>query len=297
VRPVEGAATTGAVCGFGPEIYVDGILHRTEVAGTFDALRDGDPLTLRSCDGPVGLWSGEHRIAVVPSEQFQIATLSLTPAVESDTETSPAPQPEVVKWSDSVREVRLREDSAQSSLLSVPENFNRGWSATLGGERLKALRVDGWQQGWVVPEGSSGMIRMTYEPQGPYRLLLVLGLAVAGAVLLIALVFVARPIRGPTRLVDLGSPGMTGRRASLGLVLGGALFGGAFLVVGMCAGFLRRAWAPYAGLVLVVGAGVLSAMAREQVWLNVAAALCAAGVGAFAGTLMANPFARGSKSE
>jgi arabinofuranan 3-O-arabinosyltransferase len=69
-------------------------------------------------------------------------------------------------------------------LLVVHENFNAGWRATLDGNRLAATMVDGWQQAWRVPAGSTGVVHLTYTPQRTVAAGLVLG-AVAVLVLVV----------------------------------------------------------------------------------------------------------------
>ena len=50
--------TTGAVCGLGPELEVDGRTYPTAVTGTIGAVLDGTPLTVTGCGAPVRLSAG-----------------------------------------------------------------------------------------------------------------------------------------------------------------------------------------------------------------------------------------------
>jgi arabinofuranan 3-O-arabinosyltransferase len=62
--------------------------------------------------------------------------------------------------------------------LVVPESINPGWAAhTSTGTRLTPVAVNGWQQGWVVPAGTSGTITLTFAPNSLYRAGLAGGLA------------------------------------------------------------------------------------------------------------------------
>jgi arabinofuranan 3-O-arabinosyltransferase len=62
--------------------------------------------------------------------------------------------------------------------LVVPESINPGWVAhTSTGTRLTPVAVNGWQQGWVVPAGTSGTITLTFAPNSLYRAGLAGGLA------------------------------------------------------------------------------------------------------------------------
>ena len=73
------------------------------------------------------------------------------------------------------------------ALLVVHENFNAGWQASLAGHRLTAVRVDGWEQAFLVPANSSGTVTLVYAPDRPFKagllagLLAVLALLLAGA--------------------------------------------------------------------------------------------------------------------
>ena len=73
-------------------------------------------------------------------------------------------------------------------LLALPQNFNDGWVATLDGDRLEPIQVDGWKQGWWLPKGSSGLVRFTYAPSN--SLTWRLGLGAVGVVLVLALALI-----------------------------------------------------------------------------------------------------------
>jgi arabinofuranan 3-O-arabinosyltransferase len=55
------------------------------------------------------------------------------------------------------------------SYLEIHENFNAGWTATLSGKPLTPIRLDGWQQAFIVPAGSGGVITLTYSPATVYH--------------------------------------------------------------------------------------------------------------------------------
>jgi len=285
-RPVDDNAPTGAVCGSGPRIVVDGVAHRTRVTGTIADLRTGDPLEVESCGSPVRLSAGEHRIRAVPSGQFQVVSLVMRPDRVEPRPADAVTEARIRSWSDSRRTVELPPRPGGAALLTVAENFNLGWQATADGEPLKPVRVDGWKQGWLVPAGTTGTVTLTFTPQGRYLASLVTGLALAGLLLLAALVLLLRPIHGRRAIPAAISPGHPGLPWTVGLIGLGLTLGGAVLAAGMVAGAVRRRQAPIAGLLLVAAAGALGAAAATQTWLNVSDALCAAGVGAFAGSLL-----------
>jgi arabinofuranan 3-O-arabinosyltransferase len=87
----------------------------------------------------------------------------------------------------------VRVDSDRAALLVVHENANAGWQATLGGHRLRAVRVDGWEQAFVVPAGSHGTVQLAYAPQRGFELGLAGGLAAALALILLTVMRPRRP--------------------------------------------------------------------------------------------------------
>jgi arabinofuranan 3-O-arabinosyltransferase len=106
----------------------------------------------------------------------------------------------VVSWRDGDRAVRV--GAGPSSLVWMHENTNPGWKATLDGRRLEPLVVDGWQQGFALPAGDGGNLRITFGPQSSYAAALVTGLVTA--LLLLVLTVAAFPFRrsgllGPER--------------------------------------------------------------------------------------------------
>ena len=70
------------------------------------------------------------------------------------------------------------------------ENFNLGWRATLDGEPLRAVTLDGWQQAFVVPAGSGGVVVLTYSPASVYH-----GGLIASGIALLLLAAIAAGLR------------------------------------------------------------------------------------------------------
>jgi arabinofuranan 3-O-arabinosyltransferase len=68
-------------------------------------------------------------------------------------------------------------------------------SPTGVGARLTPVAVNGWQQGWLVPAGTSGIITLTFAPNSAYRAGLIGGLALLPLLALMAL----RPVRRKPR--------------------------------------------------------------------------------------------------
>src|SRR5262249_12159455 len=78
-------------------------------------------------------------------------------------------------WGSESRRVRVGPGGA--SYVALTENFNSGWTATLHGRRLQAVRLDGWRQAWVVPAGTGGLVHLEFAPGHVYPRLLIGGLA------------------------------------------------------------------------------------------------------------------------
>jgi arabinofuranan 3-O-arabinosyltransferase len=81
---------------------------------------------------------------------------------------------------------RLSIGRGAASYLEVHENYNPGWAAALNGQRLTPVRLDGWQQGFLVPAGAGGMITLTFRPAATYHLALVASLFAAAILLAVA---------------------------------------------------------------------------------------------------------------
>jgi arabinofuranan 3-O-arabinosyltransferase len=80
----------------------------------------------------------------------------------------------------------VRVSAAAASYLTVAENFNAGWQATLHGRVLKPVQLDGWEQAWLLPAGSAGRVTLSYRPDGPFRLSVFGGLGALLAIMIIA---------------------------------------------------------------------------------------------------------------
>ena len=194
-RPLVGITVTGAVCGLGPVLFVDGRRYETEVRGFMGDVVSAGPLHYESCSGPIRLDAGTHRFRLGSTEQFQPVAALLkgpqrTPSGVART-LSPAIGPvthEVMKLGPGV-----------DSMLSTTRNTNRGWKATLQGRELEPMVSDGWAQAWRVPAGKGGTVMISYAPQRPYLVLLYGGLGLAALVLLVAVVTLARTRLRPAR--------------------------------------------------------------------------------------------------
>ncbi len=71
------------------------------------------------------------------------------------------------------------------AILNLRQNYNKGWIATYNGQKLKAVRIDGWQQGWMLPASSKAItIHLSFPPENLYMFVLLAGLLIALALIL-----------------------------------------------------------------------------------------------------------------
>ncbi len=82
----------------------------------------------------------------------------------------------------------LTASGGQAALLNVHQNYNRGWVATVNGHQLKSVRLDGWQQGWVLPASvGRQVVTLQFPADGSFRLILLVGGGLAAVLVVWAL--------------------------------------------------------------------------------------------------------------
>ncbi len=177
-------------CDRGPVIAVAGRFVHTSIRTTVGALLDGQPIPAQACDrNPIALPAGQEELMISPGDAFVVdGAQLLTPDVaELPPASTPPPTPAVTgAWGPSRREVQAPA-SATSRVLVIPESINPGWVArTNTGNRLTPVAVNGWQQGFVLPAGSSGTITLTFASNSLYRAGLAVGLSLLPLLALLA---------------------------------------------------------------------------------------------------------------
>ena len=158
------------------------------------------------------------------------------------------------------------------SVLSIPQNINPGWQATLDGTVLPAQRVHGWQQGWVLPSGPAATVDVRFTPTRLFTGLLLLGALLA--VICVAAVTPLRLRRSPARDLPPLRAARVGRLdVLLVAVAAGFLTGWAGLAIVAVTWLVARrfrvvgAWAYVAGLALLVAtAGLTWGPLKDQSW-------------------------------
>jgi arabinofuranan 3-O-arabinosyltransferase len=236
-------------CGQGPVLTVDGVPYDTSVSGTLADYLAHEPMRFETCpdlaDG-LDLAAGTHEVRTDRSAAFVVQDLWVLPE-SSAPEPAAARSVEVSTWDVADRSVRV--GPGEQAVLSVPENANSGWAATLDGKPLPRVRVDGWQQAWLVPAGAGGTVELTFTPDAQYRQ----GLLIGG----LAVVLLAGSLLVPARRrpVDTSPGGV--RWVPVALVVLLPVLGGMPAVVLLIVSLLARAlWPPAPRWLAVGGAGL-----------------------------------------
>ena len=189
--PDERAKFTLA-CGQGPVLTIDGQAYPTSVSGTIGELSQFFPMQVRLCapGGALTFGAGRHTLTAA-SGTFAITDLSLTSISPGVGASGGARAVTVRSWQPDQRRVGVGPGPA--SYLEVHENYNQGWTATLDGKELTPVRLDGWQQGFVLPAGPGDTVTLSFRPTASYHLVLVLSLlAVALLLAVMAWSFISR---------------------------------------------------------------------------------------------------------
>ena len=197
-KPAPSATALTVPCGFGPTVTIDGRTVSTSVTGTLGDLINLAPMSIHSCAGAgLDLAAGLHVISFPSGSPFLITGLLAESA-------GAGPQPDagdlrtarVLTWNPERRTLAL--DAGPATYIQVAQNFTRGWVATLNGRSLTPVRLDGWEQGWIVPAGAAGTMTMTFAPDHSFRLALLLG---ALLLVLLAVLALAGGNRSPRKPV------------------------------------------------------------------------------------------------
>jgi arabinofuranan 3-O-arabinosyltransferase len=288
----DATAETGAVCGLGPHVVVDGVVHQSEVRGTLGDIADGRPLRLTVCDSDhpeltprLELGPGSHRISTPPTVEFQTVNLAGTGAPATHSVSSRSV--ELTSSHGTRRTARVGAGAA--TVVWMPANANPGWRARLAGKKLDPIRVDGWQQGWIVPAGAGGRLVIDFPAQRWYGVVLAAGLVPAALVVLAALLLLGLRRRGKQMFAPRSGPGRPRTTLALSVLLFAALgvASAAGAVVARLSG--RRSWPVLAGGLAVLVSGLLDARDPAFPADGIADLLAAAGFGLLFATAISDP--------
>lgn len=291
-QPFDPTAVTGEICGLGPHVVVDGVVRQSAVRGTLGDIVAGRPLSLTVCDPAhpgrrprLQLGAGSHRISAPPTVEFQTVTLVGTSA--GPTTGSGSRQVLVTSAGPTTRTATIA--AGPAAVLSLIANANPGWRARLDGRTLRSIRVDGWQQGWLVPAGAGGKLVIDFPPQRWYGPVLVTALVPAGLVVLAVPFLLLRRRRHVLVVVRRPGPGSPRLAAALAVVL----FAGLGVVSAAAALLARlgrhRHWPITIGGLAVLASGLLDARDPAFPTNGFADLLAAAGFGLLFATAISDP--------
>ncbi|MFF9805745.1 alpha-(1-_3)-arabinofuranosyltransferase family protein [Streptomyces coeruleorubidus] len=166
----DGTRTFSLPCGKGPDVALDGELYQTGAKGTVRDLVERRSVEVTLCqqggnDREVQLSSGDHRLEGGDAGPLALTDVTLTRGTVPEAAAA-GRELRVRDWLGDRREVTV--GSGAASYLTTYENHNDGWKATLNGKELTPLRLDGWQQGWRIPAGAGGTVKLSYAPATTY---------------------------------------------------------------------------------------------------------------------------------
>jgi arabinofuranan 3-O-arabinosyltransferase len=166
-------------CGSGPTLTLDGRQYATAVFGTGGDLYALTPMTMKVCT-PEGAWvisPGTHSVIASDAQSaFKVTSLLL---FGSGAQQSHAPRSIAVRsWGSQAR--TLIASAGPAAILNLHQNFSSGWLATVNGHQLRPVRLDGWQQGWILPASTTPqVVVMRFGADHNFRLSIALGGALA----------------------------------------------------------------------------------------------------------------------
>ncbi|WP_367041599.1 alpha-(1-_3)-arabinofuranosyltransferase family protein [Streptomyces sp. Je 1-332] len=262
----KASATFELACGEGPDLAVDGKLHATSAKGSVRDLTERRPIEVTLCsrgsqNTALSLGAGKHTVEAGDAGPLVLMDVSLTQgtpgAIDEESRSL-----DIKDWLGDRREVSVGAGSA--SYLSTYENINDGWKATLNGKELSSVRLDGWQQGFLVPKGEGGTVKLSYEPSRIYEIGLIGG--GAGVLALIALALIRRREPNPDG-PDVVPPAPGLILGTVALTLVAAVIAGWFALLVPALALL--AWRRHALLVplafvAMAGAGIAAAVGAGE---------------------------------
>ncbi|WP_405634226.1 alpha-(1-_3)-arabinofuranosyltransferase [Streptomyces sp. NBC_01178] len=260
--------TFALACGKGPVLSVGGTFLETRAEGRVRDLTQRRPIEVTPCTKGGSVELPASPTTVEAGDAGPLAITDVTLGNGASGAGTGTPRPVEAERGDGDRRT-IAVGAGEASYLQIHENHNKGWKATLDGEELTPLRIDGWQQAFLVPAGEGGTVTLEYGPARIYRA----GLIGAGVLLLVLAVLAfgrrreAEPYADEDRPVPPG-PGLV--LGTVALTLVGAVIAGplalAVPVLAVLAHFRPRLLAPVAfaamaaaGAVAAVGTGEATA--------------------------------------
>ncbi|MDO3402935.1 DUF3367 domain-containing protein [Mycolicibacterium neoaurum] len=186
--PVDRDRTVEVPCGRGPIIGAAGQFVQTSVRTTVGALLDNEPIAATPCRiGGIALPKGQQEVVISAGETFVVDGIVLSTPRAAEVRPAQVVPADVGIWTADHRQVRVQ-PADRDRVIVIPESRNPGWVAhTEDGTSLRAITVNGWQQGWIVPAGAQGTVNLTFPSNLTYRIGLFGGLALLPILALLAL--------------------------------------------------------------------------------------------------------------
>jgi arabinofuranan 3-O-arabinosyltransferase len=255
LKPVPATTPFTVPCGSGPVVDIDGKKISSSVSGVLGDVMANRPLKAVLCDDDLAtaleLPAGDHVLTTSRSDSFVVQDVSVA-HVELAKPVATHREVTIGAWDATERQVTVAPGAR--ALLVVSENVNDGWTATLNGQVLEKVRVDGWQQAYVLPEGDGGVVALEFGPDARYRTGLLAGALGVLAVLLLAAV----PVR---RRVEFVAPSRS-RWLMVAMLVLLAVLGGMLPIVAVIACLLAREfWAAAPKVIAVSGVALGSGVA------------------------------------
>ena len=260
--PVNRSGPYIAACGSGPSVTVGSSTIQYGVNTTAGALLDGSTISLSAC--------GSDSFTLAPGETLldaasgpSLVTIQQTVVGNAPTMAPPSGTLRSIAidhWGTNDRTVTVG-DGAEG-LLAVNEAFNVGWTASLNGTSLTALKIDGWRQAFVLPEGAGGTVTLTFAPNRIFRFGAILGLFTLLAVFVMAL----WPDRKKRQLEPINEGQPAKALLVAGVVIGAVWCTGIGAVLLLPAWWLRnhrRSWLAPIAFLSMSAAGVLVVIGKR----------------------------------
>ena len=185
--PINRATPYAVACGSGPTVTIGSNTMSYSITTTTGALVDGTPFDLLPCGADaISLAAGATLLDVTSGSS--LATIDRIVIGNSPTMAPTAGMPRALTidhWGTNDRTVTVA--SGSEGLLVVNETFNEGWEATLNGTKLAPIMIDGWRQGFVLPDGDGGAVHLRFAPDRLFKIGTVFGLFTLLAVVIMAL--------------------------------------------------------------------------------------------------------------
>ncbi|WP_198529297.1 alpha-(1-_3)-arabinofuranosyltransferase [Mycolicibacterium obuense] len=259
-------------CGQGPIIAVAGQFIQTSVRTTVGALLSDAPIPAQPCrTEPIALPAGQQELVISPGPALVVDGVALATPQSGEIRSAAEQSVDTEHWANDRRQVGVA-PSDRERVLVVPESINPGWSARgPDGTTLRAITVNGWQQGWLLPPGAGGAVTLEFTANTPYRAGLVGGLALLPLLAALALVPVRRR-RAPGPPAQPWSPGLVA--VGIGATVAATVIAGPVGAVVMAGAFTAR--------FLLRG--------RESFWDKVTVAAAAGGLTVAGAVLSTHPW-------